>query len=249
MSDDDTNSWAVARLDEFIDMTSPRNLSSSGPGYVSFTNRRGSKAPRSDVLERVDAIERILDRHYPEWRDRRQEWVDENYEFEEIRTAAIRCRARLIDAAELAAHLGPSGPTLRVDQLHPWVWDAAKQLWSDGHHQDAVAAAAEAVDRHVCAKIDNRERKGARLYNNVYSAADPRPSEPRLRPPSEIDPKSDTWSSMVDGARSFGAGAAMLIRNLATHERGTMAEQECAEALASLSLLARRVDGDRVETA
>jgi hypothetical protein len=193
VSEDDTNSWAMARLDEFIDMTSSRNLSSSGSGYVSITNRRGSKAPRSDVLERVDAIERILDRHYPEWRDRRQEWADENYEFEDIRTAAIRCRARLIDAAEVAAHLGPSGPTLRVDRLHPWVWDAAKQLWSDGHHQDAVAAAAEAVDRHVCAKIDNRERKGARLYNNAYSAADPRPGEPR----TDIADGNDLTSSQI----------------------------------------------------
>lgn len=100
----------------------------------------------------------------------------------------------------------------------------------------------------MCAKLDNRERKGAKLYQSAYGENPPKPNEPRLRPASDIDPDSDTWDSLLHGARHFGMGSALLIRNIATHERDMMAEHECLEALAALSLLARRVEADRVSS-
>ena len=198
------------------------------------------------VLEQIDTVERILDRYLPEWRERRKEWTAQAYEFDALRTAAIRCKSRLQDLAEVAEHLGPLGPSLSVQQLHPWIWDVAKSLWDDSHYVDAVSAAAEELDRHVQAKIDNRQRTGANLWQSAYSENDPKPDAPRLRPPAGIDPGSQTWGSLLHGARDFGKGAAQLIRNIATHERDMMDQDQCLEALAALSLLARRVESDRV---
>lgn len=243
--EDEAAKWKVDRLDEFLAMTKSRSLSTGS----NFTSRRGSTAPRSDVLARLDTIERILDVDYPQWRERRSEWTSENYEFEAHHQASIRCRSRIVEPSEVGRYLEPRGPRLAANELHPWVWDAAKGLWSDGHHQDAVAAAAEQLDIHVCAKVGSRRRKGASLYQNVYSTNDPKPGEPRLRPPGKVEAGTDTWRSLIEGSQFFGRGASALIRNIATHERGSMSEQECAEALAALSILARRVDADKVELA
>lgn len=111
MPDEESRDWILTQLDDFIEMTESRSLSRVTTRGAHLTNRRGSQAPRSDVLERVDIIERILDHHYPEWRERRDEWSSQHYEFEAIRQAAIRCRARLQTAAEVEHHLEGQGPT------------------------------------------------------------------------------------------------------------------------------------------
>lgn len=166
--------------------------------------------------------------------------------FGELATRMRQGIALLDERDALDAMLQPEGPTVEADRLHPWVWDAARGLWTDGHYQDALAAAAQTLETHVQAKLDSRRRSGRDLFLSAYSDADPKADDPRLRPPAEVDADSDTWRSLLDGAKFFGAGCAALVRNIAAHERGRLTEQECYEGLAALSLLARRVDADKV---
>lgn len=205
-----------------------------------------------DLDEKIRAelpvIHRILRKVDPELEeDSKAETRSFSWTWRHVRTAVQQAITLLERQAEVEEMLGEAGIELHAERLHPWVWEAAKSLWNDGHHQDAVTAAAEQLDRHVQAKVDSRKRSGADLYLTAYSDKEPRPDQPRLRPPSDVDTESATYASLLNGARFFGAGCAMLVRNIATHERDSMTEQECAEALAALSLLARRVDADRVE--
>ena len=41
--------------------------------------------------------------------------------------------------------LRPEAPTLPADQLHPWVWDAARTFWDAGAHAVAVEQAAKSI--------------------------------------------------------------------------------------------------------
>lgn len=47
---------------------------------------------------------------------------------------------------------------------------------------------------------------------------------------------------MNDGLQRFAPGVQMVVRNTASHGQDEMSEQEAAERLATLSLLARRVE-------
>ena len=44
-------------------------------------------------------------------------------------TAADRGLGMLADLDDVATRLRPEAPTLPADQLHPWVWDAARTFW------------------------------------------------------------------------------------------------------------------------
>ena len=64
--------------------------------------------------------------------------------------------------------LGPSGPTLAAEGLHPWVWHAAVDLWDDGHFKNAVNAAAAAVEEQTQLKLDREDLSGTKLYTEAF---------------------------------------------------------------------------------
>ena len=45
--------------------------------------------------------------------------------------------------------LGPEGPALVAESLHPWIWDAAMKLWTDGHYKQAVDNAWNNLVKHT----------------------------------------------------------------------------------------------------
>ena len=54
--------------------------------------------------------------------------------------------AGLLDSHEEAERiLGPVGPKLAAANLHPWIWNAAVDLWDAGHLREAVQACQPAV--------------------------------------------------------------------------------------------------------
>jgi hypothetical protein len=53
--------------------------------------------------------------------------------------------------------LAPDIPVLPADQLHPWVWQAARTLWDSAHYRHAVQAAATAVNDHTQNKLGRRD--------------------------------------------------------------------------------------------
>jgi hypothetical protein len=132
-------------------------------------------------------------------------------------------------------------PGLNPADLHPWIVEAAARLWQDGHHRQAVQAAASAVENWLRAKTGVHEGSGASLVASAFSLADPKPDAPRLRFSGFEPVGSDKWKSAHEGAGAFGRGCFLRIRNLYTHHNGET-EQEDLEALAALSLLARWID-------
>ena len=53
--------------------------------------------------------------------------------------------------------LGPSGPLLAAEGLHPWVWHAAVDLWANGHYKHAVNGAAAKVEEQTQLKLDRED--------------------------------------------------------------------------------------------
>jgi Protein of unknown function (Hypoth_ymh) len=155
----------------------------------------------------------------------------------------------LLDSHEEAERiLGPVGPKLAAANLHSWVWNAAVDLWDDGHLREAVQAAAVALfDSHLPAKLRVPAKPSAKdLVAQAFSTDPPTAGNPRLRLDDYPNP-SPSWTSQHEGARFIGMGCAQLIRNLITHG-ATPDEQTALEQLASLSLLARLIERAKVVT-
>ena len=138
---------------------------------------------------------------------------------------------------------GPRGPSLAAERLHPWVWNAAVDLWGDGHHMEAVLNAAKAVEKHVQLKIDSTFSR-QELYGHAFSTKEG--SHARLRF-ADLTPGTETWHSAHDGARFLGMGCSRGIRNWAAHSTNNVSEQQALEYLAALSVFARWADTAHVE--
>ena len=134
---------------------------------------------------------------------------------------------------------GPQGPTLEAIGFHPWVWNAAVDLWNDGHYCEAVSSAANAIEKQARIKVGGRNLKGYTLYGELFASKDR--SKHRLVF-SEFDKESDNWTSAHNGARHYGMGCHLRIRNLLVHGAVDVGEQAGLEYLAALSLLARWID-------
>jgi hypothetical protein len=156
--------------------------------------------------------------------------------------------AGLLSSLEEAERiLGPRGPKLAAANLHPWIWNAAVNLWDDGHRREAVQAAATALfDQHLPAKLGVPGPPSAKdRISQAFTTDPPAPGKPRLRLDDYPDPSSN-WTSQHEGAKFFGMGCAQLIRNLATHTGTQPDGQSALEELAALSGLARLIDRAKV---
>lgn len=190
-----------------------------------------------DIAEAVDAREG-RDRFKPHG----HEW-----QWNGVSSHAQRL-AGILDQHETRAELfEPSGPRLQADRLHPWVWDAAKNLWGSGYYGPAVHDATKAVERQTQLKIDRLDLDGKDLYAQAFSASDPDVDAPRLRF-NEIDKAEQPkrWTSAHEGAQFLGMGCAQGIRNPQAHSTDALDEQEALEQLAALSILARWVEASEV---
>ena len=143
---------------------------------------------------------------------------------------------------EIAQHLGAKGPVLTAAGLHPWVWQSAAPLWS-ASHQDAVNAAARAVNTHLRSKVGSPLNE-VKLTNEAFSHEDPKAGRKRLRFPG---PRDESWTSRMNGARGLGQACFQGVRNIGTHEDPDWSEQEALEYLAMFSVLARWIEECGVE--
>lgn len=138
-------------------------------------------------------------------------------------------------------------PKVGVAGMHPLVWGAAKGLWRDGHYKQAVHTAADAVVQHARSITGRRDGSDTSLWQQLFSSEAPKPGSPRLRWPG--NPSDQTVKTMNDGLQRFAPGVQMVVRNTASHGQDEMSEQEAAERLATLSLLARRVEECKLDEA
>lgn len=108
--------------------------------------------------------------------------------------------------------------------MHHVIWDAAAQLWNDGHHTQAVQRAAIFLNAHVQARVSRTDVSDADLMNQVFSKDPAKKGRPRLRWPGPADDR--TVISMNEGLRRLAPGVFMTVRNPATHGTDELTEQE-----------------------
>jgi uncharacterized protein (TIGR02391 family) len=162
-------------------------------------------------------------------------------------TATDRGLGMLADLDDVAMRLRPEAPTLPADQLHPWVWDAARTFWDAGAHAVAVEQAAKSITAHTQQKT-GCQLADDDLMNQIWSDDPPKADRPRLRFPGDRNVK--TWQSRQRGARAMAQGCYGGIRNIVAHEHAPDWPQQLAlEYLACLSVLARWINEAEVETA
>jgi len=149
--------------------------------------------------------------------------------------------------AETAARLGTDAPRMPADAMHPVVWSAASRLWNDGHYSAAVQRAATFVNAEIQDKVGRHDVSDAALIRETFTTRPPEVGKPRLRWPGMDD--NLTVKAMREGIFSFAVGCFLAIRNPTTHGVDDVARQVALEQLATLSTLARWIDGCELVTA
>lgn len=228
-------------------------LQQQKPVWTAYRRSDTGRNPQLDHLnsqihEQLPLILRIADRTDPEiaarLRDRSSYW-----HWQPALEASQQLLGLLGSVEEADRILGPVGPKLAAASLHPWIWNAAVDLWDDGHLRETVQTAAQALfDHHLPAKLGVPPAQSARdLITRAFLTDAPTAGNPRLRL-TDYPESSPSWTSQHEGARFFGMGCAQLIRNLVTHG-AQPDEQSALEQLASLSLLASLIERAKVVTA
>ena len=201
----------------------------------------------NQIHEQLPLIQRIADRADPELSAKLKQ-SGMVWQWDPAMRASRQLAGLLSSFEETERILGPVGPRLAAANLHPWIWNAAVNLWDDGHRREAVQAAAMALfDSYLPAKLGVSAKPSAKdTVAQAFSTDPPTAGSPRLRLDDYPDP-SPSWTSQHEGVRFFGMGCAQLIRYLVTH--GAQPDEQTAlEQLAALSLLARLIDRAKVKT-
>jgi hypothetical protein len=224
--DDDAVQWMVERLEEHL-----ANL------------ELNNNVAYNEQIEGLAVSLRIIQKVLP----------DETLDIDPFRDDAWRWQAQTLIAkalgvlrhrAEILAYLDPVGPAMPADGLHPIVWSSASKLWEDGHYGLAVQRAATFLNAHVQDKTGRRDLSDSGLMGQAFSLSAPEVGKPRLRwPGNDTD---QTVKSMRGGILSFAQGVYMAIRNPTTHGTDDLPRQVALEQLATLSTLARWIDGCEV---
>lgn len=167
---------------------------------------------------------------------------------QDVRTTAANVRGRLqsmIDEAEAASE--SSVPGFAPSELHPLIWGAAAAHWTTHQYRVAIREAAEALTGHWKTRLDRHDVDGTSFWQQTLSPGDPQPQRPKLVWPGDASDK--TTKSMRSGleplAKSLNqlaTGFNLTIRNVTTHSRKEITEQEGMEVLAAYSYLARLLD-------
>lgn len=226
--------WACSHLERFIEMTRSRNASGGGV----LTTRSLPAAPRDEVLAEWVVVERILQQVYPDWRQ--FHGGSQNFEFRAQRDAAVHALARIRTEQEVGENLGPSGPSLSSSSLHPWVWEAARPLWGDGHYRAAIQQAATSVDLQLQVLLDRRDCSGVDLIRQAFSTDAPDVGRPRLRVPDQGN--AETTASLQQGMRALGEALVQAVRNPVSHQVSDLEEPQALECLALMSMFSRLVN-------
>jgi hypothetical protein len=137
-------------------------------------------------------------------------------EYEGIK-AADRGLGMLADLDDVASRLRPEAPTLPADQLHPWVWDAARTFWDAGAHAVAVEQGAKSITAHTQQKT-GCQLADDDLMSQVWSDEPPKAGRPRLRFPGDRTTKTCSpgsgapapWPRAATGA--FGTSSPTSMR-------------------------------------
>lgn len=224
--------WVLAKLDEFQTLFERHTADQTSDGRDALEDEIKAALP---VMQRIaDAVEPGV---LTPWH------VSSRFgmSFAPGRNRVIRLRGIVTSKAEVDEKLGPAGPQLAASGLHRGIWGAAAELWDDGHLRHAVQNAATFVDLRLQAKLERQDTSGADLAMQAFRIEKLKSGERVLRFPGLVE-GSEQFKSRHEGAKFFGAGVMLAIRNPATHDLTQPSPQVALEYLAALSILARWID-------
>lgn len=167
----------------------------------------------------------------------------------DVRSCAATVRGRLeAMIAEEEATESSEAPVFSPANLHTVVWAAAAAHWTTHQYRVAVREASEALVVHWKDKLGRHDVKSdTTFWQETLSEGNPKPGKPKLVWPG--DSTSTTSASMRGGlaplAKSLNGlatGVNLTIRNVTTHTRDELTEQEAIERLSAYSYLARLLD-------
>ena len=143
-------------------------------------------------------------------------------------------------------------PTFTPAQLHPVVWSGASVRWTTHQYRVVVREAAEGLTVHWKERLGRNDVDDTVFWQQTLSPGAQEPGKPKLTWPGALDDK--TVRSMRGGLEPLAkalnllaTGLNLTVRNVTTHTRTELSEQEAMERLAAYSYLARLLDwaGDR----
>jgi len=241
--------WAAAQLENFLgaidtldqlDLISPLVADSETEtlklqtNTLEIENAIRSQEPIAQLI--MEAVEPGLNTY--ESADSSDTWT---IRWRPAKNAALRALGLVKSGAEAKEQLRPDAPDLAADQLHVWVWDAARPMWEAGSPSTAVLHAAQAINARLQQKLGRSDISDASLCGEAFSTDDPKEGRPRLR--FIGDYSSETSRSLQLGAAYFGRGCFQAIRNpLAHNHQYHVSQQQALEMLAALSLLAQWIN-------
>ncbi|WP_236246976.1 TIGR02391 family protein [Streptomyces sp. CC210A] len=167
---------------------------------------------------------------------------------QEVRTTAARVRGRLsmmIDEAEAASE--SATPGFAPSELHEVIWTAAAAHWTTHQYRVAVREASEALTVHWKERLGRNDVSDTSFWQQTLSGGEPEIGKPKLAWPGPAE--DQTVKSMRGGLaplagalNNLATGLNLTVRNVATHTRGELTEQEGMERLAAYSYFARLLD-------
>ena len=142
--------------------------------------------------------------------------------------------ARIQEKRQELEGAGAQGPSTYFERLnlHPRILDVSRDLFLDGHHWEAVFAAAKALVNFV------KERSGSDLDGAALMRAAFSKNAPLL---AFNDLSDQTDHDEQEGTMHLFEGAVLAIRNPGGHAFPEGPEQRAVEYIQLLSLLAYRV--------
>ncbi|GAB4062480.1 hypothetical protein GCM10028777_02360 [Angustibacter speluncae] len=158
----------------------------------------------------------------------------------DIRSTAATMRGRLRSMIADAEADASDLPAFAPAQLHPTIWAAAANHWTTHQYRVAVREAAEALTVHWKTKVGRNDVDDTVFWQQTLSAGEPTPAAPKLVWPGDATDK--TVKSMRGGLNQLATGLNLTVRNVTTHTRTDLSEQEGMERLAAYSYFARLLD-------
>lgn len=159
----------------------------------------------------------------------------------EVRAACASIRGRL-EALEVDAMAGDDGgaPIFTPSAFHAVIWTAAAPHWTIHQYRVAVREAGEALNLHWKERLSRTNVQDTDFWGQTLATEEAQPGRPRLRWPG---PETDnTAKSMREGLMGLAKGLNLAVRNVATHSREEISEQDGMERLGAYSHLARLLD-------
>lgn len=166
----------------------------------------------------------------------------------DVRMTASNVKGRLDSMiVDADAQSESDQPSFTPAQFHPVVWAGAANHWTTHQYRVAVREAAEGLTVHWKERLKRNNVDDTPFWQQTLSSGDPQPGKPKLVWPGTPDDK--TAKSMRGGLeplakslKELATGLNLTVRNVTTHTRGELSEQEAMERLAAYSYLARLLD-------